>query len=139
MTARKPQKTPIERGDILTPRKEKALQALLVSRTRAEAARAAGIGESTLRGYLQDPEFSERYREAFGNLVQDATRQAQQALALAISTLTEIMGNTDEQATARIQAARSTLEYALKLTEQNDIMRQLDELERWKEELNGNR
>lgn len=123
----------------MTPRKEKALQALLVSRTRAEAARAAGIGESTLRGYLQDPEFSERYREAFGNLVQDATRQAQQALALAISTLTEIMGNTDEQATARIQAARSTLEYALKLTEQNDIMRQLDELERWKEELNGNR
>lgn len=60
--------------------------------------------------------------------------QAQQALVLAISTLTEIMGNTDEQATARIQAARSTLEYALKLTEQTDILEQLRELERWKEE-----
>lgn len=71
------------------------------------------------------------------NLVQDATRQAQQALALAISTLTEIMGNTDEQATARIQAARSTLEYALKLTEQTDILEQLRELERWKEETDG--
>ena len=53
MTARKPQKTPIERGDILTPRKEKALQALLVCRTRAEAAKAAGIGESTLRADLR--------------------------------------------------------------------------------------
>ncbi len=121
----------------ITPRKEKALQALLVSRTRAEAAKTAGIGESTLRGYLKDSEFLERYREAFGNLVQDATRQAQQALTLAISTLTEIMGNTDEQATARIQAARSTLEYALKLTEQTDILEQLRELERWREETNG--
>lgn len=121
----------------ITPRKEKALRALLVSRTRAEAARAAGIAESTLREYMKDQEFLERYREAFGNLVQDATRQAQQALALAISTLTEIMGNTDEQATARIQAARSTLEYALKLTEQTDILEQLRELERWKEETDG--
>ena len=86
---------------------------------------------------MKDPEFLDRYREAFGNLVQDATRQAQQALALAVSTLTEIMGNTDEQATARIQAARSTLEYALKLTEQTDILEQLRELERWKEEADG--
>lgn len=90
-----------------------------------------------MREYMKDPEFMERYREAFGSLLQDATRQAQQALALAISTLTEIMGNTDEQATARIQAARSTLEYTLKLTEQTDIMGQLAELERWKEEADG--
>ena len=88
---------------------------------------------------MKDPEFLDRYREAFGNLVQDATRQAQQALALAISTLTEIMGNTDEQATARIQAARSTLEYALKLTEQTDILEQLQELEKWREETDGKR
>ena len=90
-----------------------------------------------MREYIKDPEFLERYREVFGNLIQDATRQAQQALALAISTLTEIMGNTDEQATARIQAARSTLEYALKLTEQTDILEQLRELEKWREETDG--
>ena len=118
----------------MTPRKEKALQALLVSRTRAEAAKAAGIGESTLRAYLKDWEFSERYREAFAGVIESATRQAQQSLTLAISTLTEIMGNADEQATARIQAARSTLEYALKLTEQTDILAQLRELEKWRHE-----
>lgn len=121
----------------MTPRKEKALQALLVCRTRAEAAKAAGIGESTLREYMKDPVFLKRYREEIGNLLQDATRQAQQALTLAISTLTEIMGNTDEQATARIQAARSTLEYTLKLTEQTDILQQLQELEKWREETDG--
>ena len=123
----------------MTPRKEKALQALLVSRTRAEAAKAAGIGESTLREYLKDQEFLERYREAFTGVIESATRQAQQSLTLAISTLTEIMGNTDEQATARIQAARSTLEYALKLTEKTDILEQLRELEKWRDETDGNR
>ena len=53
----------------LTPRKEKALRALLVSRTRAEAAKTAGIGESTLREYMKDAEFMERYKQAFGGAV----------------------------------------------------------------------
>lgn len=51
----------------MTPRKEKALRALLVSRTRAEAAKTAGIGESTLREYMKDAEFMERYKQAFGD------------------------------------------------------------------------
>lgn len=124
-------------GGTTTPRKEKALQALLVSRTRAEAAKAAGIGESTLREYMKDPEFLKRYREAFGELVQDATRQAQQTIAPALSTLKEIMEDVGEQASARIQAARSTLEYSLKLTEQMDILEQLRELEQWRAESEG--
>ena len=113
----------------ITPRKEKALQALLVSRTRAEAAKAAGIGESTLREYMKDPEFLDRYREAFGNLVQDATRQAQQAIAPALSCLREIVEDKEEAPQARIQAARSTLEYALRLSEQLDIAERIKYLE----------
>ena len=49
------------------------------------------------------------------------------------------MNDADAQPAARTNAARIAIESAMKLTEQNDIMRQLDELERWKEELNGNR
>lgn len=112
-----------------TPRKERALQALLTCRTRAEAAAAAGIGESTLRGYLREPEFQARYREAFGALVQDATRQAQQAIAPALSTLREIVEDENAGAKARIMAARSTLEYALRLTEQLDIISRIEILE----------
>lgn len=112
-----------------TPRKEKALRSLLTCRTRAEAAKAAGIGESTLRGYLREPEFQARYREAFGALVQDATRQAQQAIAPALSTLREIVEDENAGAKARIMAARSTLEYALRLTEQLDIISRIETLE----------
>ncbi len=112
-----------------TPRKEKALISLLTCRTRAEAAEAAGIGESTLRGYLREPEFQARYREAFGELVQDATRQAQQAIAPALSTLREIVEDENAGAKARIMAARSTLEFALRLTEQLDIISRIEILE----------
>lgn len=100
-----------------------------MSRTRAEAAKAAGIGESTLRGYLREPEFQARYREAFGNLVQDATRQAQQAISPALSTLREIVEDESAGAQARILAARSTLKFALKLTEQLDIISRIETLE----------
>lgn len=87
-----------------------------------------------MREYMKDGEFMERYREAFGSLVQDATRQAQQAINPALSTLREIMEDKDEPAQARITAARSNLEYALKLTEQTDILEQLRELEKWRAE-----
>ena len=123
----------------MTPRKEKALQALLVCRTRAEAAQAAGIGESTLRTYFQDPEFTERYEAAFADMVRDAAQQAKQTLSPALSTLREIMEDTGEQAQARITAARSILEYSLKLTEQADILEQLRELEKWRDETDGSR
>lgn len=97
----------------------------------------AGIAESTLRSYMQDSEFVDRYKRAFGDMVRDATRQAQQTLSPALSTLREIMEDKGEQAQARISAARSVLEYSLKLCEQTDILEQLRELEKWREETDG--
>ena len=83
---------------------------------------------------MQDSEFVDRYKQAFGDMVADATRQAQQTLSPALSVLREIMEDRDEQANARITAARSILEYSLKLCEQTDILEQLRELEKWKME-----
>ena len=113
----------------MTPKKQKALVALLNSPTKEKAAAVAGITSKTLRGYLADPEFREEYKRAFTGLVEDAARQAQQAIAPALSTLREIVEDTDENAQARISAARSILEYSVKLTEQTDILARLDELE----------
>ena len=113
----------------MTPRKEKALQALIVSRTRAEAAAAAGIGESTLREYMKDSEFQVQYRRAVSSMLEDATRQAQQAIAPALSCLREIVVDREAGAQVRIQAARSVLEYALKFTEQIDIFNRIEALE----------
>lgn len=116
-------------GLTLTPNKEKALVALLTQPTKAAAAAAAGIAERTLRSYLSDSEFQERYKQAFGELVTDATRQAQQSLSPALSTLREIVEDNEQGATVRIQAARSLLEYGLRLTEITDILRDLEAAE----------
>ena len=93
----------------MTPKKEKALAALLTCPTKDTAAKQAGITGRTMSIYLQDPEFQAEYRKAFGNLVESATRQAQQI---------------------RVSAARSLLEYSLKLTGQTEILTRLDELEK---------
>lgn len=113
----------------MTARQQKALAALLTSPTREKAAEAAGITSKTLRSYLAIPEFQEEYKKAFAGLVEDATRQAQQALAPALSTLQEIVEDGGEAAQARVSAARSILEYSLKLTEQLDVLERIKALE----------
>ncbi len=123
----------------MTPNKEKLLAALLTSRSKKEAAAAAGIAERTMRTYFEDPEFCQRYREAFAGVIEDATRQAQALLMPALSTLQTVMEDEEIPAQARITAARSIIDYSLKLTEQADILEQLRELEEWKEGLNANR
>ncbi|MFQ7759840.1 MAG: hypothetical protein ACLRI6_12380 [Oscillospiraceae bacterium] len=123
----------------MTSNEERALSALLTSKTKLEAAEKAGITDRTMRRYFENPEFCQRYREAFAGVVQDATRRAQQLLEPALSTLQTVMEDEEIPAQARITAAKSIIDYSLKLTEQADILEQLRELERWKEELNGNR
>lgn len=66
-------------------------------------------------------------------------RQTQQSLTPALSTLREIVESKGENAQVRIAAARSLLEYSLKLTEQVDILEQLQELEKWRDETDGKR
>ena len=121
---------------ILTQKQNKALLALLTQPTREAAAKAAGITSKTLRSYLDDPAFLSEYEKALSGLVKDATRQAQQSLSPALSTLREIVEDSRQPATARISAARSLLEYSMRLTEITEILDQLRELEQWRDESN---
>ena len=57
----------------------------------------------------------------------------------AADTLATIMQDKDAPAQTRVNAAAEILRQNVKYTEITDILEQLRELERWKEELNGNR
>ena len=114
----------------MTPKQNKVLAALLTAPSKAAAAQAAGSSPRTLRDYLADPTFRQEYQKAFAGLVEDATRQAQQAISPALSTLREIVEDKGEDAQARISAARAILSNGLRLTETTDILTRLDELER---------
>ena len=114
---------------MLSLKKQRVLEALLVSDSRKAAAQAAGVDIKTLRGYLRDAEFLEAYKAAFADKVEDATRQAQQALAPALATLLEICQDQGAAHMARIAASRAILEYGLKMGEQYDLAVRIAALE----------
>lgn len=114
---------------MLSPKQNKALQALLTQPTKTDAAQAAGISPRTLRDYLANPEFQSEYKKAFGELVNDAARQAQQSLNPALAALRSIVDDPNQNSNTRIAAARSLLEYGLRLTEISDILTVIETLE----------
>ena len=128
-----------ERGDYLTHKQVQALAALLTQPTKEKAAQAAGIGLTTLKRYLDDPEFQEEYQKAVSDLVEDAATAAKQSLAPALSCLREIVEREDASDANRIAASSKLIEYGLKLIETFDILRKIDELEKWRDETDGKR
>lgn len=113
----------------MTPNKEKALACLMVHKTKKEAAEAAGITDRTLREYMRDPEFCVAYKKAAAGVMDGATRQLQQSLSSSIERLQKIVEDDNANSAAHIQAARTLLEYGLRFTEFNDILRELETAE----------
>jgi hypothetical protein len=122
----------------VTAKKEKALAALLVEPTRATAAKAAGISERTLRRYLHAGDFQQAYRQALNDLVEDAAAKAKYNLAPSMDVLSEIATDPEQPATTRVAAARSLLEFGIRLTEHFDTQKRIDELAEEIDRLEGN-
>jgi len=110
---------------VITSKQRSALEALLGCPTVKGAARAANIDPKTMRGYLKDPEFCAEYKARTREMVDDAARQAKQALNPALSTLTEICADAEAGSASRVAAARALLDYSLRLAEINDIIGEL--------------
>ena len=128
-----------ERGDYLTHKQIQALAALLTQPTKEKAAQAAGIGVTTLKRYLSDPAFQKEYQKAVSDLIEDAATAAKQSLAPALSCLREIVEREDASDANKIAASSKLIEYGLKLIETFDILRKIDELEKWRDETDGKR
>lgn len=115
----------------MTPKKQKALSALLLSPTVAAAAERAGIGYASLRRWLaEDPEFRQAYQDALSGLLEDAAAQAKQSLSPALSTLRGFANDPSFPASARVHAARAWFDAALKLTEITDVISRIEAIER---------
>lgn len=110
----------------MTNKQQRALQCLLICPTRKEAAEMAGITQKTLYNYLSDPEFKAAYERSVSSIVDDAARQCQQCLNPAITALKSICEDESQIPTARVSAARSLIEYALRLSEISNILKTLE-------------
>ena len=114
-------------GEKLSRNQERTIAALLVHPTMAKAAAAAGVGEVTLWRWMQIPEFKEQYRLARREAVSQAVGHLQSACSVAVVALTDI--SQDINCPARVSAARTVLELALKGVELEDLAVRVEELE----------
>ena len=110
-------------------RQQKALAALLTCPTVKAAARAAGLDESTIRRYRQDPAFMAEYERRCAEMLETATDNAKAAMPPAIDRLRGIIDDDQQQPQQHIAAARAVLEYGLRLVEANDFEQRLRALE----------
>jgi hypothetical protein len=114
----------------LTPRQEQTITALLGQGSLQAAAAASGINEKTLRRWLRDDAvFQIAYREARRQVVQQAIVQVQQATGEAVATLRQVMQAADAPASAKVSAAKTILETAVKAVELEDLEARIVALE----------
>ena len=108
---------------------EKILAALIANRSVPEAARAAGVSERTVYSRLADDDFRAEYEQRRRCTLDTACKTLQSALTDAVDVLTNIMKDADTSPQSRITAARSVLEYGVKLTELTDLAARVAALE----------
>ncbi|GAB4402083.1 MAG: hypothetical protein Kow00123_12080 [Anaerolineales bacterium] len=113
----------------LTPRQARFVGALMTTRTVAEAARVAGVGERTARRWLRLPAVQRALSEAQGEALKQATRRAVAAIGLAVDILQVIMADPGASAGARVSAARCILDAAARLTETAELADRVSRLE----------
>src|SRR5262245_50655798 len=108
-------------GEKLSRKQEQAIVALLTCGSILEAATQCQVDESTVRRWLKEARFQCAYREARRQVVQHAMVQLQQATGQAVQTLQEVMQTPDAPASARVSAAKTVLEVAVKAVEVEDL------------------
>ena len=113
----------------ISRKQDTAIGALLSRPTISAAAESVGIGESTLRRWLKDRDFLAAYRAARREAVSQAVGHLQGACSVAVLALTDISQDVNCPASARVSAARTVLELALKGVELEDLAVRVEELE----------
>jgi hypothetical protein len=97
--------------------------------TNKAAAEACNISESALYKRLKDPEFKKEYDKARLELLDRNTCAIQSIVNSAIAAMAEIVQDEDTTAQVRLNAADAILRNCYRMTEQNDILKRLDDLE----------
>ena len=116
-----------EKGGKRPRQEEVAISALLAEPTIVEAATKAGIAESTLRRWLQEPAFKAAYRTARCQVVEAAIGRLQTVTTKAVDTLERNL--TCGIPAVEVGAAKSVLDQAVKAVELVDLAERVEQLE----------
>lgn len=110
-----------------TPRDARILSALLVSESYEAAATTAGVGVSTVRRRLEDPDFRRRLRELSGESVEVAKVVLRRLAGRACVAVNRAL--TCGRAGVELRAAGMVLDSIARLAETDDFAERLAALE----------
>lgn len=114
----------------LSPRAEKVIAALLSEQSIEDAAHISGIGARTIHRWLrEDDAFQYAYRRARRKVVEQAQAQIQKATGRAVATLLAVMDDELAPPGAKVSAARTILEHAIRAVEIDDLTARIEALE----------
>lgn len=115
---------------ILTPRKRKALEAMLTSGDISQAAAAAGVSRDSLYRWLRDPDFQWAMTEGTQAALQGLSQSLITLGAAAARTLQAALDDPTAPLAARLRAADIVLARILQMRELVDLDKRLTELEK---------
>ena len=115
--------------DVLTPKQEKAILALLQEPTIAKAAASAQVGHRSLVRWLTQEDFGRAYRKARREAFGQAIGLTQHYAPLAVNTLATIMADASTPAHARVTAATTLLKFGREGIELDDLAARVEALE----------
>lgn len=110
--------------------RESAITALVASPSIKAAAAACGISEKTIHQWLNDPAFASALKAAQDATTRAAMRRVVSSVSAAVSVLEEIMQDISVTPAARVSAARTLLDSALRVHETQDIEERIAAIER---------
>lgn len=110
-------------------RKERFLNAYIVSGTVEEAARLAGIGRSTGYKYLHEQDFDEALSAHRKDMAKAATSYLTSKMRMCAEKLIDIIENESTPATVKVQAVQTVFGNVSRLIDQLDIMKRIEALE----------
>jgi hypothetical protein len=121
----------------LSDKQRRAIAALLSEPTTKKAAEAAKVGETTIHRWLNDPIFSAALKESRERVFESRLAALQGVSGRAVETLLDVMTDKTAQPSARVSAAKTVLELAIKGRDQLELSERLAYLEKLWEVKNG--
>ena len=116
--------------DDLTPSQERAIAALLVTRSIAAAARKADVGERSIRRWLRENEgFRTKLREVREEALSHASLRLQQGATRAVETMLELIQSKNRIEVGRASLVRAAIDLAFRSGAYSDLAERVTSLE----------
>ncbi len=113
----------------LNRRQERAIEALLISKSIVDASKKVGVTERTIRRWLKDDRFQEVYKSVRHQIVRYAIGNIQASIEKAVTTLCEIMADPDATTSSRVSAAKAIIDNGLNTFELENLEARIQALE----------